>query len=319
MKRFIFIQLMVGLGFLGANLLTPWLYRQVPSDFKRTQFLIKKLKDPELSPDVMVFGNSIGMSGINAQIIVDSLDQYARCYNFSSVGQSIYESALYYPMLPGSTKLVVQLIRADLLAESLPKLDQEELRNFYFFGYDFGQAIDKSLEVDMGLDYINNTSALDLNYQSRTVIANFLNNSIRNIMRKDLDLDRLNRELLFPNVYKSPISTKKMQQMISLYNPKEPLNYFQPNEETLQYFEKVQAYFDSRGIEFVVGIYPINPNLNNFTEQYKASIEQRLKDLKVPFFDFSNKLVMEDFIDHWHISRTGAEKLTQHLVQRLKP
>ena len=319
MQRFLLIQIMIGFGFLGANLLTPWLYKQVPSDFKRTQFLIKQLKEDAFHPDAIVFGNSIGMSGINAQIISDSLDNYGQCYNFSSVGQSIYESALYYPMLPTSTKLVVQLVRAEVLSHELPELGKEELRNFYFYDYDFDQRIDQELSIDMGLAYIDDTSPLSINYESRTVIANFLNNSIRTVLRKDLDLESLNNELLFPNVYKTPISSQKMEKMIKLYNPKEPLKEFSPHPKTIAYFEKVQAYFNSKGIDFVVGIYPINPNLNNFTPDYKASIAHQLEGSSVRFFDFSNELAMEDFIDHWHVSRDGAEKLTRNLVQRLKP
>ena len=93
-KNSLLVLVPVLLAVLIANLLTPFIYRNVSSDFGRTQLILKAL-DSQPAPDIVLLGNSILMSGIDAKHMSNSLNNEL-VYNFGSNGQTLKESFLYY-------------------------------------------------------------------------------------------------------------------------------------------------------------------------------------------------------------------------------
>ena len=57
--------LFLGILLFLFNQITPYLYRLLPNDYVRTRLIWSTLNNPEERPDLVILGNSRGMSGVN--------------------------------------------------------------------------------------------------------------------------------------------------------------------------------------------------------------------------------------------------------------
>ena len=64
------------------------MFRNTPTDISRIGVLLEALRDAPEQPEVLVFGNSIVMSGIDAAQLGAELPDHPRAWNFASTGQS---------------------------------------------------------------------------------------------------------------------------------------------------------------------------------------------------------------------------------------
>jgi hypothetical protein len=92
---------------LLCNFATPFLYYKFGGTH-RTSIILDKLHDKQFLPDMIVFGSSKAMMGIDGYQMTKELG--VEVYNFSSTGQPPIESSLYYGLLPNSVKTIVQII-----------------------------------------------------------------------------------------------------------------------------------------------------------------------------------------------------------------
>ena len=113
----------ISAAILLANHFTPWLYRQLPNDYSRTSLIIEALADNKANPESILFGNSVLMSGIDARALRAKTNS-GLIYNFSSSGQTLSESQLYYSQVPKSVKQVFQFARVDELMQPPPVLQE---------------------------------------------------------------------------------------------------------------------------------------------------------------------------------------------------
>ncbi len=318
MLRYAIVLVCIIIAGFAANALQPILHKTLPSDFSRTNFLLQTLMDENSNPEVMVFGNSIAMSGIDASLIKQEFDLERAAYNLASNGQYFSETLLYFPLIKDDCKLVIQMVRSIELEQELQKLDQAVLRNFYFGSYPIDKAIDQKLEVDIGLDYLRDNHVESLKYDQRGTTVNAFNNIFRSKLREDLDLEKLKTELYFPNVYTNKVSDEVMTKMVKLHNPIPAKTSFTPNESKLKLVKDIQAYFQSKGIEYVLVLFPFNPVLDNFTSDYMRSINAFAVNSTLPVISLVDVLDEADFVDHCHVNRDGAKMLTQLLINKLK-
>jgi hypothetical protein len=305
-----------GTLFLGALIAcssVPILYQIFPNDFVRTRFIIKTLND-ERQPEAIFFGNSILMAGVNARIPKESLG--IEVYNLSSTGQNLVESMLYYPHVKSKTKIVVQFISIDNFLDGDTLLPQVA-RNFKMYGYDFKGSPSKLLsKQDTSLLM---QSKIKTSIASRDLLLNYFNQSIRLILRKDLDLKGLETEKYYPNTYKKRVDEKKYEKLIEQYNPL-LIDKCKFRKEIADGIKDARIYFDSKGIQYIVAISPINPDLDGYSDVFMKGLKQELFSLSkyVGIIDFSTELSSDEFVDHWHPSLKGAEKLSRLLAKELK-
>ena len=318
MKIIVQVILVISAGLLAALLATPYLYRALPSDFERTALIINTLNNPSGDPEVILFGNSILMSGIDALTLRDNLAGEPLTFNLSSTGQQLTESILYYEMLPPNVTTVVQFIRAEQTSRPPDSLSDIIAGNLRMYGYEPGPSTKALMPAKM-LSYFD-ASWWKANFDARVIVPNSINRSMRSLLRKDLDLAGVAEELYFPNVYESKLNEQEYAKLVARYNPTNALNTFTPDKATLSLLKKAASSLSERNIRFVVVIYPINPRLNNFTNAYRNGIGQFVKsDVKgsLDIIDLSGAVRAADFIDHWHISRDGAVKLSKKLATKL--
>ena len=318
MKHFYLAQTFMLAGFVAANLLTPTIYRAaVPASRARTGRILGVLRGREMIADVLVFGDSVGMSGLDGKLFADEADKYSSCFNLCSPGQTPFESALFYPLVPDETKLVIQMISADALTKTLPIVAPSTLRNFHHFGYDFEQTRTDMLAANPGIDQARSQSLVQTNHDSRDAAINYPNIAVRTLVRRDLALEMMRSEIHYPNIHSEPVDSATMSRLIDEYNPSDPLRDFIPHPETLRFFRSCHSYFEQRGIGYVIVLCPLNPALTNFTEQYRANIARKLTLTNLPILDMTRSMEVSDFVDHVHLSQRAGQRLTRLLVSEL--
>ena len=124
-KDFFLLLVAVMSTVLVCNWLTPTLYDNF-GGIHRTGLILDKLKDPTFSPDMIIFGSSKSMMGLDGYQMTKDLG--IDVYNFSSPSQSPLESSLYYAILPPSVKSVVQIIEAPIKLVGKVRKKKSKLR-----------------------------------------------------------------------------------------------------------------------------------------------------------------------------------------------
>ena len=109
-KRIFFFLLFIVILMVGLNGVTPYFFRMLPNDYARTKLILNTIKDPEQAPEIVIFGNSRGMSGVDGYMLEKELSDHPVVYSFTSTGQMLSESALYYSSLPSSVKTVIETL-----------------------------------------------------------------------------------------------------------------------------------------------------------------------------------------------------------------
>lgn len=317
MKQLALVFLPVVLGAVLANQATPWLYRTLPSDFSRTRLILDVLQGKTDTPPAgLVFGSSVTMAGVDAGVL-EKVTGIAPFYNLSSTGQSFAESRLFYELIDSSvTRVVVQLIRAeDLMQAGGPGV--VKYRNARLLGLRPGPETYRINDDETFVSFFDEP-AYRVNNGARTVVRAAIDNSIRSLARRDLDLARLNTELKHPNTYTTRLPEKKYRQLIDRYNPEPPLTTLTIGEKSKDRFLKAAEFFTKRGIDYHLVLQPVNPDLTGYTPEFFAELDRRQSDLaRLRIIDLTRVLQAEDFVDHWHPAPTGAEKLSRALASAI--
>ena len=236
-------------------------------------------------------------------------------YNFGSNGQTLKESFLYYPKIQKSTKRILQFIRIEDFEDSLKDLEEPVLRNFALYGYSYNPEAE-TLLGNNELNYLTNTR-LKINFDARIITTNVINRSFRRVFRKDLNLEDAENDLFFPNVYSQRVDAETYAFDIKKFNPSKPLTQFTINENIVHLLIRARQYFRQKNMEYTIVLYPINPDLYNYTNEYKKDALKKIEQAGLPIINCINMLDGTDFVDYWHISRPGAHKLTDRLVDQL--
>jgi len=285
------LPLLIGTGV--AIYLTPILFKEFPSDFSRTNLIIKTLNKSEKKPDIALFGSSILMAGVDAKLLSLSLEENPLIYNFASTGQLLTESALYYQSIDTTYKAVFQFLRIDQLME-FQMSSTATFRNFKMFGYEKKAETEKLLPFKETKEL--DKSRIQISVDGRNVLVNFINRSARSFLRKDLNLEKINTELFYPNTYTKRVNRDAYEKLIEKYNPENPISNFKMAEESLSLLKRLADNLSKKGVKYYIVINPINPDLKNYTEKLKIQLEKELKELKYENLNFINMATVLNFI-----------------------
>lgn len=309
--------IILGIGiivFWFCNSIQPWVNSNLSGDFDRTKFILETL-NKGTQAEIVILGNSIGMSCIDAKTLSKQLPGQPLCYNLSSNGQLISESSLLYPLIKPDTKLVIQMLRSSYLEEDIRPIPKNVLRNYHLSGYTSFEETNKLHEKSIGLEYITQSSSFQINYDQRGSLVDQFNSLFRDL----ISAERLskNEELYFPSAYNEKVDSKIMQQLIKEHNPPKPLTETMFNTDIEEYYKNIYQYFKKRDIDFLLVVYPYNPSLYHYTKEYKQHIKNKLSSYSAPSLSLMNQLSNDDFVDDWHVSKEGAQKLTHILAKEL--
>ncbi|GHT55151.1 hypothetical protein FACS1894109_01140 [Spirochaetia bacterium] len=301
---------------LSFNIVTPLIYRILPNNYQRTKVILEYLDSVinDQNDSIAIFGSSIAMTGMNADFMQKYFDNKYEVLNFSSVGQPIQESALYYTKLPENTKVVIQCIGLlSLISE--PTIPKPAAIAFAMYNY----KLDKAIEYLLPLQSYSmlNESRLLINYKARTFVKAGLSTLIVNILYDDAAGNSGERfSLKYPYIYPSNRSNT-YEMHIGLINQTYNLSNYKINADCSDIIVNSSDYFSSRGIPFVLVIMPISPDI---TSASKSEIEYALNTVKesfanIPIVDCYSLLEPNEFYDAIHPNRTGGEKLSREVSQ----
>jgi hypothetical protein len=304
------------LAVILADISTPFLYRLLPSDFRRTQIILQALQQ-KTSPQTVLFGNSVLMTGVDASQLSASLHNQL-IYNLGSSNQSLKEAFLFYPRLPASVTRVVQFVNAKDLSYPIQPLPEQTLRNFRMYAYEPDTSLYELID-STELSYLYKSKWL-VYLDARSILINSFNRQFRKYLRNDLQIDGAVENLFFPYLYTQQLPPEQYRNDIARNNPRSPLYSYTPDTKTLELLVRAKRYLAQRNISLVIALYPLNPDRFNYTRQYADDAFRKLnaEGEGLTIINGLNVLQPGDFIDHLHPNKQGARKLTAYLANQLE-
>jgi len=193
------------------------------------------------------------------------------------------------------------------------------INNFMLMGFKPNNFVQKTVSQTSSAKLLISfdINRFQLAFQNRWLLTNYVNMYIRNILRKDYTLDKLTSELYYPRNYTSRFSLSQRNKLINQFNPNKPIDSCVINETKINIFNKIGNYIANTNTQYIVVFTPINPELNNFKQGFHSSIDSFCINTKFPnvqFYNFSNLLNAEQFVDHIHPTEDGANTITKELA-----
>lgn len=316
LKNIIRFLLFLGIMFLLLNVITPYFYRLLPNDYVRTRLILNTLESPEKKPDLVILGNSRGMSGVNGYKLEKELKGNPCVYSFTSTGQRLSESALYYTSLPSSVQVVVQCVDLDQLRNPID-LDVPNKVALHMYGY---RMDDFTRRLLPGLEKSLSRSDFYYNYEARNSLFTGLTTYLRNKLDNDVIPGAVEFDLRYPNSTTSDRNESTYQRNIEEQNENNKFEAYEITSEWKKLIETSSVYFKNRNIVYYLVIMPYNPDITIFTTAEK----QRALSIFIETFgsfsiiDCMDLLDASDFYDAIHPNRKGAEKITNHIIKTLQ-
>ena len=298
---------------LLMNLLTPAVYHVLPNDYARTRLILRVLDAS--SPDVVLLGNSRGMSGLDANRLEAALG--LECLNCCSVSQTLAESMLYLERLPESVRVVVQCIDEKEFTANALCLNEPAAVAFSMNGYrpePLARELLRPVDMKRLVEH-----PLLRNFHSRGA----LRSGVSKILIRCLDDDAPGKamaDMKYPYIYPSEHSGTydRDMQLQRLYLP-DSTTVFNLPDVLGSYCAKLNSYLSSRNIRLVFVLMPNCPGLHWPAEavtHWRRSVADLLGDaLRIDAFD---ALPEEGFYDPLHPNRTGGRLLSDFVGDALK-
>lgn len=291
-----------------------YIYRHIPSDYNRHMLLFDVLNEEPTNPNIVVFGDSRTMFGVDTRIIEENLGFTGEVYNLSSVGQSLYEAGYYYTMVKNNTAAVIQCISPSFFSSDIENnLSNEKAISMFLSGYRIN-AKTKELIKDYN-HFFNRKSMLNY-FASRSYFKSYLNNMLRPFFDNEQFDETVRLSKYFPHIY---TQDKHPNYPVYEYNCKEYIRLESPTSQ-LNFLSDVNRYYNDRNVKYIIVFMPVNPDeckdcYQDFKE-YARLIEEKT-DIKV--INLSDYILdTKYFYDAMHANIDGAKLLSSEIGVQLR-
>lgn len=301
---------------LLLNLTTPALYRLVPNDYSRTRTLLDVARSPGFRPHTVVFGDSRAMTGINANVLRSRLGD-TEIYHFGSVGQPLGESALYYPLLPASTRTVIQCLNPQqLFASAPPRLARSRITAFNMYRHSIAGDADTLfgplLKADQQPALLRNHTARGFLVAGATI---WLKEQLDDVVFRD-SLASTTYPYLYPTD-RSPSYTREL----AYYDRETVIDTEAPlNDELVALLNRLGGYLTARDIRYYLVLMPLSSDLHAGDRLRNLPVANRLRERlskEIRLIDAVQQLAPDAFYDGAHPNRRGAEILSNLIADSL--
>jgi hypothetical protein len=202
--------LLVGVA-VGLLLLSR-IFVSISTDASRLGVLLQALQNAKSSdladgsPRVVIFGNSVLMSGIDARQLAAELPGSPLSWNASSTGQTVAEAFLLTQELPDSVEIAVYGVQLRAGSQESP-LAPHKYNTLYLNGF---RPSPPTRAVLGGIYGSTETAVLDRThiqqvFASRWAIRQFVDTATRMLLRPDLAIQKATSDLYHPQSYTRPI------------------------------------------------------------------------------------------------------------------
>jgi hypothetical protein len=315
--------LSVLLGAAAAALAMPAIFRATPTDISRIGVLLAALRDPAAAPQVVVFGNSMIMSGVDGRQLAAELPGQPLAWNLASSGQSLAESFLFYQQLPQRLRYVVQQVQVGVVEQERP-LEAQKYNTFYMNGFRPQPATRAALDASFGAPVTGLLDASDLSqrFQARWALRQLVDTRLRLLLRRDLSLESAEVDLFHPQRYAKPLPPRRTQALVEGDVARLRSGTPQISTQKLRLLESMQREAAARQARFVALLPPVHPAIR---EALGPALREPLDAFARAFagregalvVDLSDALEAQHFIDNVHPTNAGAEIATRLLARRM--
>jgi hypothetical protein len=291
----------------------PYFYRTFPSDYSRHSAIERGLNfiNP---PDVIIFGDSRAMFGLNGNVVANELNLDTNSvFNLASPRQHIYESSCYYSKVNSNVKAVIQCVGPDFFnSNEKEELSDEKCISMHLSGYQ-SDTLSKYFAPNSTKFFYSNS----LYKQFRGI--EYFNNYLFSFMRLHMDNEKFDenkrKSLTFPHIYTELRSAKYPVQKFSCKD----LKYKSLPKTQLALIKKAKAYFNQKGIQYFLVIMPINPDqCATADKEIHKLVYELLPSTNTEVFDYASKFQSADFYDLIHLNKNGANRASILLAEKLK-
>ena len=302
----------------------PMIFEAITTDLSRFQTIQGSLRSESRAPELVVFGSSILMSGIDGRQLSEQLPNVERAYNLSSTGQSLVESYLLQRNLPPNVKTVVQMASAKDLS-STKTIESIKYNALSMYGFRPDKRTRQELGALFGkpMTELLERSETRLRFQSRWAVRQFIDSSLRQILRKDLEIGRAISDVYHPTPYTQHFDSQKVERLLHTWIESWPRPKLELVPEKRRLIELMAERLRERGREFVILQPPMHPAvLEALQPGYMAPMDAFLRGIEgkpgVRVIRAAELLNDGEFFDHIHPDDTGARRLTALVAQELR-
>ncbi|AWA30301.1 hypothetical protein HYN48_09505 [Flavobacterium magnum] len=312
LKRLALFLVVAGATILLAIYLQTRLYRVMDSNDRRFVTLMGILNDKK-HDNVLLFGDSRGVLGVDTKVVKARAGFDVPMYNLANFSQSLYQSSYFYGMIEKNTKMVVQCTSPEFFATDEPhRMPEVKAIPMYLSGY---RANEQTKKLIPDYNRFFDKPAIDGYFECREYFRNYITTAIRPFF----DNERYNQSLMmdkyFPHIYidqKSPNYPVQQTGCAKYQLSKYP-------KTQIAFLKKTKAYFDSKGIEYVIILMPINPDDCNDHALASAKTKEMLeRETGIRVVDLTSLLPVNDFYDAVHANHHGAAVLSNTLGDSLQ-
>jgi len=311
-------------GIAAALAVMPLIFRIIPTDISRVGVILSVLRDSSKAPEIVAFGDSIVMSGIDAKRLRDELPGRPLAWNLSSTGQSLVETSLLAQELPASVKTIIYTTSLRPIAKETP-LHRQKSNAYYLYGFrPTEETLDTLGEVyGEGVLALLSRSHLAQAFEGRWAVRQLLDTSLRILLRSDLSLAGAEVDLFHPQRYTEPIQTNVLLRYIDALLAQledAPPRVLARDRKLVRRLAEQAA---SEGRRTVVLVPPVHPMVRtHFPEAYAQGIAEVARALSgapsTLLVDASALLAPEHFVDVLHPTNSGAARLSAFVAERIR-
>ena len=291
-------------------ILQPLMVQGLRYDLSRHKLIINSLSDRARQPDMIVFGNSLSMLGVNTKQISEKLPGHPLIYNLSSVDQGIVEGAYFISELPQHTKAVIHCLDFSTFALKSLDLQEEKAISMIMNGY----SIDSTTKAVLGeINPFFNKAKLVVSFEARNTVRS----SVHNVLRKYLDNERFANNFhdrYFPHVYMEERHPNYPN--ISQFAEEPELIV---EDTVVALASRINSFLNKKGIRYHIVLMPLNQDIfkmeDRLCNEYLEKVRTRLQGIDI--LDLSRKLSQEYFYDAIHPNKKGAAVISAMIAEHL--
>jgi len=308
---------------LGLALLAQ-AFVHIPTDVRRLGILHRALKSGDPSPAIVVFGNSVLMSGVDGRALTAALPGNPVAWNCASTGQTLLESYLLSQDLPETVETAVYSVFPQPDHDVEP-LNAQKYNSLFMYGFRPEPATLETVRASFEPEVLGllERSTIAQIFASRWAVRQFVDTRARSLLRSDLALDKATFDLFHPQSYLRPIDSEITQGFID--RRLEAFETAPPVLETgaIELARALVRRAETQGRSTVFLFPPLHPEI-------LGKIGPRLEILRAEFarlFVESSRVRVVDattlldrsvFIDDLHPTNDGAAILSRKLADALR-
>lgn len=304
-RPLLYLMISLVLGVAVGIAVIPVLFRIAPGDTRRNRMILQAIRASKPPvPNGCFLGSSIVMNGIDTRLL--SNPEFT-LWNFSSPGQQLLESSLILTQTPENYKTVLVGVSATTLCEHMPDISENKATSYIMYGYSLPVSyldLVRTVQADTLLEIAENPYLKNV-IQGRWIIKNGLDMWIRNMLRRDLDMERSQTDLFYPSPYKKKVNPEALQMLLERYCQAREANDATITNENRRILEYMSAELQEREGRLIVVILPEHPAKRQATEpayyiRFQEQLVQLQQDLHIEIVNCIDLLSSAQFIDHVH-------------------